>query len=504
MLATTRSASLLGFRGHPISVEVHCGSGVPGYAIVGLPDTSCRESRDRVRAALLSTGEPWPNVRITVNLAPTGLPKVGAALDLAIAVAILAADQRLATEGFCDIAFFGELGLDGTVRSVPGVLPLVAAVEAAVTVVPWADVDEARLITRTKVIGVRSLREVIDALRGDPWPPQPSPASARESDGGPDLSDVRGQPIARLALEVAAAGGHHLLMCGPPGGGKTMLARRLPGLLPPLDDRQALEVSCVHSAAGQALPKGGLIRRPPLRAPHHSASMVSLVGGGSTWLRPGEISLAHSGVLFMDELGEFPANVLDALRQPIEEGVIRLSRALRSTTLPSRFVLVAAMNPCPCGQGGTPAQCRCSDAGRARYFRRISGPLLDRFDLRIQVNRPDAADLVDGPPGEPTASVRARVLAARERARERGVAANALLSPAQIDDAAPLDDASRSVLERALRTGRLSARGYQRVRLVARTLADLERSRDIDSRHVALALSLRANLFESAPEVVHA
>ena len=434
MLAFVPSASLLGCQGHRVSVEVHAANGLPGYTIVGLPDTSCRESRDRVRAALLSSGLAWPNMRITVNLAPTGLPKAGAGLDLAIAMGVLAATEQIPVKSLADLAFIGELGLDGSLRAVRGALPLIDALDSPAAVVPLANVHEARLITRCRIIAARTLREIYEALSDNsPWPPQPPRVDAAPAPDLPDLVDVRGQPLARRALEVAAAGGHHLLMVGPPGAGKTMLARRLPALLPPLDTSQSIEVTCVHSSAGVSLPPAGLVNTPPFRAPHHTATTISLVGGGSATLRPGEISLAHCGALFLDELGEFAAVALDALRQPLEEGVIRLTRAHGSAVLPSRFVLIAAMNPCPCGGGGGPGLCRCSPAARARYNRRLSGPLLDRFDLRIDVQRPEPDDLLRGDPGEPSACVRKRVLTARQRAVERGVRANVELAPGELD-----------------------------------------------------------------------
>lgn len=511
MLATIPSASLLGTTGIPVGVEVHIGKGLPGFRIVGQPDPACRESRDRVRAAVMSAGREWPKHCVTVNLAPSGPRKVGAGLDLAIAIGVVVASEQLPSSCVEGFGFVGELGLDGSLRRIPGVAPMVMVLGDVVAVVPAAAVPEAMVAARREVLAASTLGEVLDALAGEaPWPDTTVLATGVDDPPPPDLADVRGQPVARRALEIAAAGGHHLLMVGSPGSGKTMMAQRLPGLLPLLGREDSLAATMVHSAAGMAMPRGGLITRPPFRAPHHTTSTIALVGGGSTALRPGEISLSHAGVLFLDELAEFATGALDALREPLEEGVIRVSRAHARAVLPARFQLVAATNPCPCG-GGPPGSCECDDLARLRYLRRLSGPLLDRFDLRVAVQRPSVDDLLDPAGGESSAVVAARVATARALAMRRAGRLNADLRGELLDLHAGLTPAALGLLRAEMERGRLTGRGYHRIRRVARTIADLravdgsrtpDHGPDVDVGDVEIALSLRTRIRAAAPGLV--
>jgi magnesium chelatase family protein len=494
VFASINSSTLFGIEGAPVSVEVHIGAGLPGFSVVGLPDEACREARDRVRAALLSSGFEWPNRRITVNLAPSDRRKGGSGLDLALAIGILVAQGKVDQEATSGIGFVAELGLDGSLKHVPGTAPLVAAMRDLHVVVATAAGSDALVASPRRVAVADSLGDVVQALQhGATWCEPERFACANQTAAEVDMADVRGQPVARRAAEVAAAGGHNLLLVGGPGGGKTMLAERIAGLLPPLDGHDALTATMIRSAAGERL--GGLVLVPPFRAPHHSVSMIAMVGGGSGVVRPGEVSLAHGGVLFLDEVGEFAPSVLDALRQPLESGEIRLARSGATITLPARFLLVGATNPCPCG-GGAPGSCVCNDAARQRYLRRLSGPLLDRFDLRVAVAATAPVDLVDTGPGESTAVMRRRVDTARCIAEARQGKVNSRLSIAELDEHAPLGNGARALLLSELEAGRLTGRGYHRVRRVARTLSDLAGSSvvEVDVEHVHEAIALRARV----------
>ncbi|WP_045741438.1 YifB family Mg chelatase-like AAA ATPase [Actinoplanes rectilineatus] len=474
---------LVGVTGHLVEVEADLSVGLPAVVLTGLPDTVLHEARDRVRAALVNSGEEWPNRRITVNLLPAALPKHGSGFDLGMATAMLASAGELPPAALDGVVLLGELGLDGTVRPVRGVLPMVAAaVRAGMTrvIVPVANAREAMVIPGVTVRAVDSLRGLLAFLRdGTPLPEIP-PVPAAPTAPGPDLAEIAGQHTARYALEVAAAGGHHLALLGPPGAGKTMLAERLPSILPRLDDDAALEVTAVQSIAGVLPPDGRLIRRPPFQAPHHTSSTVSLLGGGAGLARPGLLSLAHRGVLFLDEVPEMSRATLQALRQPLESGRVVLSRARGTVEYPARVQLVVAANPCPCASSAGDRHCTCGPTVRRRYLARLSGPFLDRIDIRITVLPLSAAQLmVEVEPAESSAGVAARVDRARTAAAARwsaeGWRTNSEV-PGPVLRRPPwrLPAGDTTVLHRAVDRGTLSGRGFDRVLRLAWTVADLD------------------------------
>ncbi len=498
-LARTWSVALSGIAGHLVAVEADLAQGLPGTTVIGTGDAALTQARDRIRAAVLNSGHRWPDRRITLALSPAALPKRGAGYDIALAVAVLAAAGVVPPEAAGETVLIGELGLDGQVRPVRGVLPALLAARAAGrerAIVPVGNLSEAALATGMSVWGVGTLGELVASLNGELQALIPGVAARPlDSWSGPDLADVLGQPEARLALEFAAAGGHHLAMIGPPGAGKTMLATRLPGVLPRLDNEQALEVTAVHSVAGTLDDDVPLITRPPFVDPHHSASLAAVVGGGSAHIRPGSVSLAHRGVLFLDEAPEFRPTVLDALRQPMESGAVLLARASGAVRYPARFQLIIAANPCPCA-AAKDVDCTCVSGVRRRYLGRLSGPLMDRIDIRVDLAALDPMTLTSlGAVGESSESVSDRVLLARKRSamRWRGTPwrSSAEVPGSTVRRSWRPDRREAELLDRAVRTGRLTGRGYDRVLRLALTAADLGGRDKPSTADLATALALR-------------
>ncbi len=502
MLSQVQSAALRGIDAFPVSVEVDVSFGLPIFAMVGLPDASVRESRDRVRAAIRNSGFEFPAHRITVNLAPADVRKAGAAFDLPIAVAILAASGLAPRHDPARLAIVGELSLDGAVLPTRGVLPLAMGLRrqgVQALLLPAANAAEAAVVDDLAIVPIATLADAVARLHEPEaaWPrAQPPALLAPAAEPAADLADVRGQAAARRALEIAAAGGHHMLFVGPPGAGKTLLARRMPGLLPALTFDEALEVTAIHSVAGLLGTAGGLLSARPFRAPHHTASDAALVGGGSV-PRPGDITLAHHGVLFLDELPEFGRRALEALRQPLEDGLVRIARASGTVVFPAAFTLVAAMNPCPCGYAGQASRpCRCTPMAVTRYHERVSGPLRDRLDLTVELSPVTFETLTSATPAEPSSDVRRRVEAARDRQRARaaeaGASLNSRLAPAALRRVAALDAESTRHLAAAATRLALSGRAVHRTLRVARTIADLDGSAEIAAPHLLEALQFRA------------
>ena len=501
MLAKVFSCAVVGLEGAIVEVEVDISRGLPSFTIVGLPDTAVQESRERVRAAIKNSALHFPGTRLTVNLAPADLRKEGPAYDLPIALGVLLANEQLWADVSSSL-FIGELSLDGTVRHTDGILPMVSVAKEQAferVFVPAVDAPEASLIQGLEVFAVENLGQLAMQLQGleemGPYESAFDPGEAQLTEYGTDMSHIKGQEHVKRALEVAASGGHNVLMTGPPGAGKTLMARAMPSILPSMTIDEALDVTKIYSISGLLPPATPLIRHRPFRSPHHTISHAGLVGGGQ-WPRPGEISLAHHGVLFLDELPEFGTRVLEVMRQPMEDKVVTISRAQGTLTFPANFMLVAAMNPCPCGYFGDPhKECTCSLSMVSRYQKRLSGPLLDRIDIHVDVPRVDYDKLTDDRLGESSQAVRARVERARQAQRQRfantRLACNADMAPAEVREYCQVDEAGRSLLRAAMHQLQMSARAFHRVLKLGRTIADLAGSEEIETAHLAEAIQYR-------------
>jgi len=501
MLAKVYSAAVYGVDAYEVEIEVNAASGAPVIVVVGLPDTAVKESKDRVTTAVSNSGYRWPKGRTTINLAPADVKKEGPSFDLPIALAMIAASEQIDLPNFDQYSFVGELALDGGVRAVNGVLPI--AIEAKrcgkrAIIVPEENAQEAAIVEGITTYGVRNLRQAFEFLCGNAvlTPTTPEPFSEARQDYEVDFADVRGQHAAKRAIEVAVAGSHHLIMVGPPGSGKSMLAKRIPTIMPPMALEEAIETTKIHSICGFLANKRSFLSLRPFRSPHHTISDVGLLGGGSN-LSPGEITLAHNGVLFLDELPEFKRSTLEVLRQPLEDAKVSIARASGSVTYPAEFVMVAALNPCPCGYfGDLKRECRCSSVQVQRYRQRVSGPLLDRIDIHVEVPAVHFKDLTGTHSGESSSAIRERVLAARDIqqkrfAKSQGTRCNARMTSKQLKTYCAIDDDSRDLLRMAMHELNLSARAHDRILKVARTIADMESAPNINAQHLSEAIQYR-------------